>query len=347
MSLKRLTYGLILAVGLTAVLSSCEKTPQGEELPSKELTVLFSTHSGLAGDGYNELILQGVMGSEAASPGVRIHLLKPENLPEARTQFGNWMASTSADKALILCGPEYESLLQGVSLQEGRILLLDSDKEFGEGISTALLKRYGGAWLAGALMKDFQILLLKGLDGDAILDATSRGIEDGYVENGGADFQKYVLSTGYDGLDMADDVFSILFDQDVVSLPGSITDEILVPVCGASRLGAFSFSRFRAYAVVGVGEDCTPYSDYLPFSLIQDLGGIVKAYLSQWVQGSPWPAHADFGLATGHVRIQFNERFFTHPLGKMESWPVSQAVWNALHNKLKDIALEKEARHAN
>ena len=345
MRLKRV-YGLLLTGVLLAVLPACQKSRTDEQGAVKDLTVIFATTTGLAGDGYNELILNSVMESVAAHSGVTVHLLKPDNLSEARSQFGRWKASADEGKVLILCGPEFESLVEGITLEKGRILLLDSDKTFGEGVSTVLLKRYGGAWLAGALMKDFQVLFLKGLDGDRIIDATSQGIEDGYKENGGAGFQKYVLSTGYEGLDMADELFSVLFDRDVVSLPETVTGGLLVPVCGTSRLGAFGFSRFRAYAVVGVGEDCSPYSDYLPFSLILDLGGIVKEYLSRWVQDSPWPAHADFGMATGHVRIGFNERFFTHPLGKMEDWPVSQAAWNALNDEYKDKALEKEADHA-
>ena len=148
---------------LSVLLMACHK-----EEGSKDLTVIFATTTGLAGDGYNEPLLNAVMESVSAQPGITIHLLKPDNLTEARSQFDEWKASADEGKALILCGPEFEPLVEGVALEKGRILLLDSDRTYGERIATAQLKRYGGAWLAGAIIKDFHIRLLKGHVGNAV-----------------------------------------------------------------------------------------------------------------------------------------------------------------------------------
>ncbi len=328
---------------MVLLLLSCHKDGH-EGNVEKDLTVMFATTTGLAGDGYNEPILKALMESVSAQPGITVHLLKPDNLNEARSQFNDWLAGSDESKALILCGPEFEPLVDGVTLPKGRILLLDSDKTYGGGISTALLKRYGGAWLAGAIMKDFELVLLKGLDGDRIIDEISQGIEDGYRDNGGAGFQKCVLSTGYEGLNMADELYSILWEQEVVKLFYSY-EGLIVPVCGSSRLGAFNFS-WRYYATIGIGDDCSPYTDILPFSLILDLGGIVREYVSEWVQNSSWPAHADYGMSTGHVYISFNGRFFHNYGSKDESWPFSLDAWTALENQYKDNALEKEAGYA-
>lgn len=131
MAIKRVIYGIVLVAGLISALSSCGKNPQEEAALPRELTVLFSSSSGLVGDGYNELILQGVMEAMAAHSEAEVHLLKPASLSEARAQLGTWKASATAQSALILCGPEYEQLLPGVSLSEGRILLLDSREEYG------------------------------------------------------------------------------------------------------------------------------------------------------------------------------------------------------------------------
>ena len=338
-------FGIWL-LALTVFLPACQKkdNPEGA---SKDLTIIFATTTGMVSDGYNELVVKAVMESVKAQPDVTVHLLKPNNLSEARSQFNDWKASAGEGKALILCGREFEPLVEGINLQAGRILLLDSDKTYGEGISTALLKRYGGAWLAGALIKDFRILLLKGLDGDRIIDTTCQGLEDGHKENGGTGFRKYVLSTGYDGLNMPDELCSILWDRSAVDLYNLMsTEELLVPVCGSSSLGAFSFCRTWFYGAVGVGEDCAPYSDTVPFSLILDLGGIVKEYFTAWVQDNSWPAHSDFGMSTGHVRINFNERFYSHVLGNVEGWPLSLAAWKAMENQYKTKAIEKEAGYA-
>ena len=165
-------FGIWL-LALAVFLPACQKkdNPEGA---GKDLTVIFATATGMVGDGYNELVISAVMESVKAQPDVTVHLVKPDNLTEARSQFNDWRADADEGKALILCGPEFEPLVEGVNLQAGRILLLDSDKTYGEGIATAQLKRYGGAWLAGAILKDFQIRLLKGLDGDRIIDVISQ-----------------------------------------------------------------------------------------------------------------------------------------------------------------------------
>ena len=324
---------------LSVLFLACRKEEGG-----KDLTIIFATTTGLAGDGYNEPILKALMESVSAQPDMTIHLLKPDNLSEARSQFDEWLSGADERKALVLCGPEFEPLVERVSLEKGRILLLDSDRTYGERIATAQLKRYGGAWLAGAIMKDFEPVLLKGLDGDRIIDVVSQGIEDGYKENGGTDFQKYVLSTGYEGLNMADELYSILWEQEEVTLDVYYRT-IIVPVCGTSRMGAFNFS-WRYYATIGVGDDCSVYSDFLPFSLILDLGGVLKEYVSGWAQNNPWPAHADYGMSTGHVHIDFNPRFFFLFADVVDNWPLSQTAWTALENQYMEKALEKEAGYA-
>ena len=330
---------IVMLLLLSVLFLACRKEEGG-----KDLTIIFATTTGLAGDGYNEPILKALMESVSAQPDMTIHLLKPDNLSEARRQFDEWLSGADERKALVLCGPEFEPLVEGVALEKGRILLLDSDKTYGEGICSVQLKRYGGAWLAGAIMKDFEPVLLKGLDGDRIIDVVSQGIEDGYKENGGTDFQKCVLSTGYEGLNMADELYSILWEQEEVTLDVYYRT-IIVPVCGSSRMGAFNFS-WRYYATIGVGDDCSVYSDFLPFSLILDLGGVLKEYVSGWAQNNPWPAHADYGMSTGHVHIDFNPRFFSLFADIDGNWPLSQAAWTALENQYMEKALEKEAGHA-
>ena len=72
----------------------------------------------------------------------------------------------------------------------------------------------------------------------------------------------------------------------------------------------------------------------------------MREYVSEWVQESSWPVHADYGMSTGHVYISFNERFFRYPGARSESWPLSLDAWTALENQYKDNALEKEAGYA-
>ena len=328
----------MLSIGFT----SCQSR---SDSPEKELTALFASTTSLSGDGYNELILQSVMKSMSGARNVTLHVLKPDSIAEARAMFDAWQAKEIPDKALILCGQEYEPLVEGVELSSGRVLLLDSKNEYASGISTALLKRYGGAWLAGAITKDFRPLLLKGLDGDRTIDVLAQGFADGHKAAGGDTCCSYVLAEGYEGMNMPDELFRNIFYIPEASL-AYVTEVLLVPLCGTSRLGAFSYSRNFYYGVIGVGEDCYAYSDCLPFSLLLDIGAVVSDYIAQWEQGKPWAAHAEYGLATGHVSVCFNERFAQSVLGKLEQWPVPLEAWRELETQYRTQALEKEADYA-
>lgn len=335
---KYAAFCLIVLVSM-----ACENRQPVDQV-AKDLTVVFATTSGMTGDGYNELILQGVIEGVKAHPDISLHLLKPDSIGEARRQIEAWNKNADPTKAIILCGPEFEPIVAETDSTAGRILLLDSDKTFGKGVSTALLKRYGGGWLAGAMIHELKMLLIKGLNGDRIIDAISSGIEDGYRENNGVEYQVVVLANGYEGLSMIDEAFSLPYTSDtIISLVN--TESIIVPVCGMARLGVFSCSHNYYRVAMGVGEDCSAYSDNLPFSLLYDLGAIVTDYINRWAQDETWPEHETFGLATGHVRIAYNERFYLS-MGFLSGWPISKDKWRALEAQYQSAALEKEVSHA-
>ena len=327
---------------IALVFMACENRQPVDQV-GKDLTVVFATTSGMTADGYNELILQGLMESIQSHQDIALHLLKPDSIDEARRQIDAWLQEANPTKALLLCGPEFEPIVAGIDSTAGRILLLDCYSPHRKNVSTALLKRYGGGWLAGAMIQDLKMLLLKGLNGDRIIDAIASGFEDGYRENEGVQYQVVAMADGYEGLNMVDEVFSIFTRDDVMGF--GFTNGTLVPVCGLARLGAFSFSHNYYRAAIGVGEDCSHYSDNLPFSLIYDIGAIVQEYIDSWAQDETWPEHETFGMTTGHVRICWNERFYSC-LGAWADWPISQEAWKALETQYKPTALGKEVSHA-
>ena len=103
--------------------------------------------------GYDDAILKSVSESQAAHPEMTVHLIRPKSQAEALALMNDFTTNGTAEKALILCGPQFESLAQELHPGAGRILLIDSQEEMPNGLSTLQLKRYGGAWLAGALSK--------------------------------------------------------------------------------------------------------------------------------------------------------------------------------------------------
>lgn len=326
---------------LVLVFMACENRQPVAQV-GKDLTVVFATTSSMTGDGYNELILQGVMESVKAHPDISLHLLKPDSIGEARQQIEAWNKNADSTKALILCGPEFEPIIAEIDSTAGSILLLDCYSPHRKGVSTALLKRYGGGWLAGAMIHELKMLLIKGLNGDRIIDAIASGVEDGYRENEGIAYQVVTLAEGYEGLSMIDEAFSLMARDSVMGI--GFSDGVFVPVCGMARLGTFSFSHNYYRAAIGIGEDCSIYSDNVPFSLIYDIGSIVTDYINRWAQDESWPEQEIFGMATGHVRIAYNERFYSL-LGSFPEWTIGMDTWHALEAQYQSAALEKEVSH--
>jgi len=344
---------IISGLFVALVLCACSKEIlSGEQAqPKRELTVLFSPGVSFNGAGYDDAILKSVVESMAEHPEVNHSLLRPETLDQARRMAQQWQENAGERSMLLLCGVQYEALAPSLSPGKGRVLLLDSRQTLENGVSTLQLKRYGGAYLAGALCFGFsQMYIIKALDGDRMMDTVADGIKAGFEDTAHIEAKKLVLSDSYQGTNMPDELFSHLFTNgSVMGLDGAT---MLVPVCGASRMGAYLFSNNYYYFSMGVGEDCSPFCDILPFSLVYDLGSIVKDYIGQWLEGKPWPAHKDFGLSTGHVYIQYNSRYFALIHKRALLWLAASPCLFTLE-EYKDwearyipSALEQEANHA-
>ena len=84
----------------------------------------------------------------------------------------------------------------------------------------------------------------------------------------------------------------------------------------------------------------------LLLTLTYDLVRIVQAYIGLWLSGVLWSAHADFGLATGHVRILYNEHFFEEKTGMVYNYKLLLDDYKKLEAQYKETALEKEGTHA-
>lgn len=291
--------------------SGCRKdNPGGDASATKELTVLFSPGATFSGSGYDDAILTAVMESVANNTRIKYRLLRPEDIEQAGILTRKWRDSAKNNSALLLCGLQYGELAKSISPGRGRILLLDSDLALGNSISTIQLKRYGGAYLAGAMCSGFEkMYIIKAFDGDRMMDTVANGIRAGYSDKSDKEAKMMVLSDSYRGTNMPDELFSYLYSYGTHGMDLDFTT-ILVPVCGASRMGAYSFSNNYFVFSLGIGEDCSAFCDILPFSLVYDIGSIVKEYISMWFEGKSWPVHQDFGLSTGHVYIQYNSRYF-------------------------------------
>ena len=168
----------LLTVACLAAIPACQKAPDPEAggADSKELTVLFSPGSSFSGAGYDDAVLKAVMESVSDNPQVTYHLLRPEAPDQARSLALEWQENAGENSALLLCGLQYETLASSLSSGKGRVLLLESPRPLENGVSTLQLKRYGGAYLAGAMCVDFpKMWIFKALDRTG-LSASGQGI---------------------------------------------------------------------------------------------------------------------------------------------------------------------------
>ena len=341
---------LSVSVVLVCACSKNDEDPIDNQLVNV-LTVAFPPGSGFSGAGYDDTILKAVCEAQAQHHEMKVRFLHPKNLTEAQTQLDAWLGDNNDKKALILCGPVYEPFVKNLHPGSGRILLLDSVQTFGEeGISTLQLKRYGGAYLAGAVCASFRnLILIKAFDGDRMMDTVAEGLLDGYSDNGKGDAETLVLANDPSGANMPDQLFNALYTAEEFGFViNNVT--LLAPVCGASRMGAYAFSNNYYATVLGIGEDCSAFSDILPLSLVFDLGAIVKDYIGRWLASEPWPAHEDFGISTGHVYLKLNPRYFeiagTRMFYRSSPCLFSEDQYKAWEAQYKETALEKEASHA-
>ena len=121
---QKIFYSYILLLSFATFLTACSKDELQAESPSgKDLTVLFSWESGFSGAGYDDAILKSVSESQAAHLDMKVHLIRPKSQAEALALMNNFTTNGTAEKALILCGPKYESLAQELHPGAGRILL--------------------------------------------------------------------------------------------------------------------------------------------------------------------------------------------------------------------------------
>ena len=70
--------------------------------------------------------------------------------------------------------------------------------------------------------------------------------------------------------------------------------------------------------MAGMDVDCSAYDPYnVPYSLCVNNHLVLNNYLEDWLEGKPWPEHAQFGLETDYVEVKVNPEFSFYP-GIME-----------------------------
>ena len=171
-------------VGAMASCSGEADDPVIEPRPAA-LTLITST-GGMGDNGYNDLILDGIMGFVTKN-NVALSIVSPKDRQEAQTAVKNWHNdNTTGNKSLlILASNEYESLLDGNLLKpeaSKSVLLFESEKEdLPDNVFTFSIRRYGASYLCGRMAAKYRVRACR-LSGDGTLEPAIEGFRQSYAE---------------------------------------------------------------------------------------------------------------------------------------------------------------------
>ena len=139
-------YSVYLLV--LAVLFSCSDRDgnTADTFDTTPLITLVTSTSGAGDNGYNDGIISGVMGFYEKND-VRLSLVNPQNLTEARKFLQSWLANEKEEQQLLIfASSEYEQLLKENTVEPSdkkEILLFESNSI--PNVSTFRIQRYGAS----------------------------------------------------------------------------------------------------------------------------------------------------------------------------------------------------------
>lgn len=299
---------ICVALFLPAVLAGCGKNPASEPA-APELTVLIGT-DGYGDGSYNDTMLSGILGFCKEHPDVKLTLQQPESFADAGKRLDAWLAKEgSGDRALILASNSYENILRGKPApKNGRVLILETDDVF-PGHSSYIIRRYGASWLCGAMSRFFAGIIFKAMDGNDMIEESSRGFSDGHSAVSEKKLYTWTLADGPEGFAMRDSTYRYVYRK--FQELDAFGDILFFPLLGGSLPGLFDYSRYNGFIdIAGMDVDCSAYNPWIvPYSLCVNNHLALKMYLEDWLAGKSWPEHQQFGLESEYIQVVPNTRF--------------------------------------
>lgn len=117
------------------------------------------------------------------------------------------------------------------------------------------------------MIHELKMLLIKGLNGDRIIDAISSGVEDGYRESEGIAYQVVTLAEGYEGLSMINEADPLdisvpvkTYDEAVAIFSSLLPQDAVVKQEGKTYTWAMTDSLGNDQGEIVLTEGSTPDS---------------------------------------------------------------------------------------
>ena len=259
-------------------------------------------------------MLEGILGFCKDHPEVNLTLQQPSSIADAGKRLDTWLAAEgSADRALILASNTYEDLLKGKPApKNGRVLILETDDVF-PGHSSYIIRRYGASWLSGAMSRFFTGIIFKAMDGNDMIEESARGFSDGHSAASDNNVYTWTLADGPQGFAMRDSTYRFVYRkyQELLTSGEYYGSLLFFPLLGGSLPGLFDYSRYNGFiSIAGMDVDCTAYNPWVvPYSLCVNNHLVLKNYLEDWLAGTPWPEHQQFGLESEFIQVLPNTQY--------------------------------------
>ena len=330
-----------------------------QDTERKATVTLLVSPNGLGDNGYNDDAAAGVFGF-AQQTGTRMRLLLPDDEADARDMYRQWLTDNEhTDSAVLILGSSaYEQMARNASasdkdrlksLQErgGRVLLFESNARI-DGISTVMVSHYGVSWLAGAMSKGFDALILAAATGVPALEESITGFRDARAmyHDGNCKTTLHYLSDSEEGFAMPDSAYRYIASRADESLS---FDEMIFPLLGGSESGLMRYLNddiFTMALMVGMDVDQTGQSTRIPFSVVIRIGNVIRQYLDEWHNGHEWPRHQRLGISDGAADIVITPDFSSH----LNIWDERYAdpdTFLKLYMQYRDEAIKKESEYEN
>ena len=345
-------YSVYLLV--LVVLSSCtDRDGDTAETFNESLSVTLVTSLNGAGDnGYNDLILSGVLRFYQEQENVNLSLVWPHNIEEAESFLASWMEKESDVRELLILGSnDYELMVRekDVELDEQKTILL-FESEAIPNVNTIRIQRYGVSYLAGCIVapEGCATIIAAMPDEPILMDAIS-GFSDGfnayYNEDNVED--SYYFSTGLDTIYLANDNTGYAMPDSTYRLVNEINNGFIYPLAGGSNNGIYKSIRDNHFALtmaIGMDADCSAHGKSIPFSVIIRTDKLIEDYLTMWVDGKELPSHSSYGLKDGYTDIVISPYFYDMNM-QWKPYYEKENYWEDAYYKYKEEAIEKESEY--
>lgn len=288
------------------------------EPPRVASVTLMVTENSLGDNGYNDCAADGIL-AFAYETDTPLRMLQPTDMTEAEAMYRRWLEEHSeADSAVLIVGSTaYEPMVRqwspALKGRGSRVLLVESDNEI-EGVTTVMIDRYGVGYLAGAMSRDFDALILAAAPGYSTLETAIGGFSDARALHAGEQWtgvhhrvalpcrrRRRFLNARF-GLPL-----HRAPRRGMVQLR---RDDF--PLLGGSQSGIkdrLNDDLFNAALMIGMDTDQAGQCPRLPFSVEIRIGDVLRQLLHGWLRGGEWQATCRPGMKEGAAGIVLNGRF--------------------------------------